>query len=118
MREKQIYEQRLADLSHAYRAQLKSSHDELQKVVAELVSKDRDPAVYGDLNHVAHKLAGSASVFGFSDVSAAAEKTEALLALAMNPDASDMQTSKAEGAVKNLIECIEDTLAGTDDPSP
>ena len=84
---------RLAELRQGFAGRLRERVDELDAAVAAV--DDRQPAAVSKVEHLAHKLAGTAGSYGFHEVGEIAAELEALCG-------TGFDTAKAVGIAERL----------------
>ena len=105
-----IYRQRQVELAESFRAQLDPILRDLTEKRSVLESGDYQSSVYRELRNTAHKLAGSAGIFGFQEVAVIAVDAEGVLAKVDGLGVSGDQYAAVIEAIEALIESIEKAL--------
>ncbi|WP_346912981.1 Hpt domain-containing protein [uncultured Roseibium sp.] len=82
----EAFDGRFAELTAAFTKRLTSELDMLEKFGRELERHAADPAMFDQVCHVVHRLAGSSRVFGFGELTRPAQEVEALIAEQADPE--------------------------------
>lgn len=88
---------RLAELRRGFAARLRERVEELDAAVAAV--DDRQAAAVARVEHLAHKLAGTAGSYGFHEVGEIAAELEALCGAGFDPERAARITERLRAAL-------------------
>ena len=94
---------RIAELTAAFTKRLTSELDILEKFGRELESSAADAAMFDQVSHVVHRLAGSSRVFGFGELTAPAQAVEELIATHADPERIAEETRQLTEGIRRSI---------------
>lgn len=105
------FSQRMARVSASYRKNLAGVLEDLIALQDRARKQDNMASVADAVGQIAHRVAGSAGLFGFGDVGEAADQVEAALHTARHANINEPMTEEALAALDQFLDTLRKALS-------